>query len=267
VLTVPAVSGGQVDLSPLGPYLTGQTVTLTAAPAPGQLFLGWHYGSGSSGLGGVPITSWDNPLLLMLQGNLTVTPVFAALPVFGDVAPTHNAHAAITRLAGLGVIRGYGNGNFGPDDTTQRAQMAALIARAMGWDQEDHGNPFVDGNGIDPNLWRNVGTLAHYRVAFGYDPTHFAPTDRVTQAQTISFITRAMVRKGFWTPATVDQPHLFPNVTVASGHRWDLLTFYSYVGAPPDTTPTADWSTWQSPATRGWFARTLQQAMDSVYGR
>jgi hypothetical protein len=267
VLTIPSVSGGQVDLSPLGPYLTGQTVTLTATPAPGQLFLGWHYGSGSSGLGGVPITSWDNPLLLMLQGNLTVTPVFAALPVFGDVAPTHNAHAAITRLAGLGVIRGYGNGNFGPDDTTQRAQMAALIARAMGWDQEDHGNPFVDGNGIDPNLWRNVGTLAHYRVAFGYDPTHFAPTDRVTQAQTISFITRAMVRKGFWTPATVDQPHLFPNVTFASGHRWDLLTFHAYVGAPPDTTPTANWSTWQSPATRGWFARTLQQAMDSVYGR
>src|SRR5689334_24481640 len=58
---------------------------------------------------------------------------------------------------------GYGNGNFGPDDTTLRAQMAALIARAMGWDGEDHGNPFSDDGGINPSLWRNVGTLAHYR--------------------------------------------------------------------------------------------------------
>jgi hypothetical protein len=222
---------------------------------------------GSSGLGGVPITSWDNPLVLTVQDNLTVTPVFAPFPVFGDVQPNHVAYAAIERLAGLGVIRGYGNGNFGPNDTTQRAQMAALIARAMGWDQEDWGNPFSDGNGIDSNLWRNVGTLAHYQVAFGYDPTHFAPTDKVTQAQTISFITRAMVKKGFWTSVTTDQPKLFPNVTFTSGHRWDLLTFYAYDSAPPDCTPTVNWDTWQSPATRGWFARTLQQAMDSVYGR
>ncbi|MFN8540741.1 MAG: S-layer homology domain-containing protein [Thermomicrobiales bacterium] len=267
VLTVVPVSGGQAGASPAGPYHPGQSVTITATPGPGQLFLGWQYGVGSSGLGGVQITSWDNPLVVTLQGDLTVTPVFGALPAFGDVAPNHAAYAAITRLAGLGVIKGYGNGNFGPDDTTQRAQMAALIARAMGWDQEDHGNPFVDGAGISPGLWRNVGTLAYYGVAYGYDPTHFAPTDRVTQAQTISFITRAMVKKGFWTKVTVDQPNLFPNVTFASGHRWDLLTFYAYVGAPPDSTPAAAWGTWQTPATRGWFARALQQAMDSVYGR
>ena len=30
----------------------------------------------------------------------------------------------------------------------------------MGWDGEDHGNPFIDRGGIDADLWRNVGTLA-----------------------------------------------------------------------------------------------------------
>ncbi len=221
----------------------------------------------SNPLGGVPLTSWDNPLVLTITANLTVTPVFAAIPTFGDVTPGNASYDAVTQLAALGVIRGYANGNYGANDTTQRAQMAALIARAMGWEQEDWGNPFADGNGLDANLWRNVGTLAHHQVAFGYDPTHFAPTDRVTQAQTISFITRAMVTKGYWTRVTVDQPNLFPNVTFASGHRWDLLTFYAYVGAPPDTSPTAAWDSWQAPATRGWFARTLQQALDGLYGR
>ena len=268
MLALAPASGGTVGASPAGPYRAGQVVTLTAAPHPGQLLLGWRYGPPMAApLGGVPLTAWANPLALTLAADLTVTPVFAPIPIFGDVAPGSAAHGAVTRLAALGVIRGYTNGNYGPDDTTQRAQMAALIARAMGWEQEDHGNPFGDGGGLDPNLWRNVGTLAHYRVAFGYDPTHFAPTDTVTQAQTISFITRAMVAKGYWTRATTDQPGLFPNVTVASGHRWDLLTYYAYVGAPPDSAPTAAWASWQAPATRGWFARTLHQALDGLYGR
>ena len=36
--------------------------------------------------------------------------------------------------------------------------MAALIVRAMGWDAEDHTTPFSDRNGVDDDLWRNIGT-------------------------------------------------------------------------------------------------------------
>src|SRR5688500_6512407 len=87
-----------------------------------------------------------------------------------------------------------------PNDGVLRAQMAAFIARGIDhWDIEDWGNPFSDGGGINADLWRNVGTLAHYQVALGYDQNTcaargvaypcFGPNDPVTNAQTITFIT------------------------------------------------------------------------------
>ncbi|MFN8513755.1 MAG: S-layer homology domain-containing protein [Chloroflexia bacterium] len=77
------------------------------------------------------------------------------------------------------MVRGYLNGNFGPDDRVQRAQMAALIAapprraghaderhtirprgRAGTWDCEDWGNSFTDRGGIVASLWRDAGAPA-----------------------------------------------------------------------------------------------------------
>jgi len=57
-------------------------------------------------------------------------PVAAAS--FCDVPPGSPYYDAVTQLAARGVIGGYDNGCFGPGDATLRAQMAALIARAMG---------------------------------------------------------------------------------------------------------------------------------------
>ena len=70
-----------------------------------------------------------------------------------------------------------------------------------------------------------------------------------------------MVAKGYWTQETVDNPALYPDITVASGHRWDVLTYHKHAGAIPGTDPTATWSNWNQPSTRGWFAQALWQAL------
>ncbi len=200
-----------------------------------------------------------------MDTNHTVTPAFAAPPVFCDVTAGEAFFIAVTQLAARQIIKGYDNGCYGPGDTTQRAQMAALICRAMGWSAEDHSNPFVDQHGTLPELWRNVGTLAFYGVAFGYDATHFGPNDQVTEAQTISFLTRAMVKQGYWLQQP-DNPALYPNVPASSGHRIDIATFVFYSGALPDAPDTAaSWAAWTDPATRGWFARAEWQALNSYF--
>jgi alpha-tubulin suppressor-like RCC1 family protein len=196
-----------------------------------------------------------------------------ALPTFCDVSSNTTYGHAITQLAARGIIRGYANACFGPTDTTQRAQMAAFIARAMGWDGENHGNPFSDRNGIDETLWRNVGTLAHYGVAFGYTGSActqrntpspcFGPTDKVTQAQTISFVTRAMVKKGYWVQQP-DNPSLYPNLPASSGHRADMATYMHYVeGTLPGTSNASQWANWAQPASRGWFSEALWNALET----
>ena len=182
-------------------------------------------------------------------------------PTFCDVTPATPYYEAIVALAARGVIRGYENGCFGPNDTTLRAQMAALIARAMGWEAESWPNPFPDQGYVDADLWRDVGTLNHYGVARGYPDGRYRPTANVLRVQTISFIARAMVAQGRWVQQP-DNPSLYPNVPAGSGHRADLATYATYVGLVPGTSSaTQGWGDWDQPATRGWFAEALWQAL------
>ena len=156
-------------------------------------------------------------------------------------------------------------GRVGPADVAVRAQMAALICRAMGWEGENWGNPFIDQGYVDANLWRNVGTIAHYGVAFGYGDMTFQPTGAVLYAQTISFISRAMVTKGYWQQQP-ENPNLYTNVPASSGHRADISTFVYYAGALPDYPTSGPFPVWNQPATRDWFSRALYQALDSYFG-
>jgi hypothetical protein len=65
-LTVTTVSSGTVSLDPTGPYLAGTTVTLTAVPSTGYLFVGW----------GGDATGSENPLLLVMDVDKTVEAQF-----------------------------------------------------------------------------------------------------------------------------------------------------------------------------------------------
>ncbi len=247
-----------------------QTLATLSTPGPVTVSTGFNVtlpafgGNGAAGEKMVYLRASD------ASGNRSTAALVVAydpaLPMFGDVPgnlPAEEAEA-IRQMAARGIIKGYNDGNFGATDTTQRAQMAALIARAMGWSGEDWGNQFSDRGGLIESLWRNVGTLQHYQVAFGFDGAAcaarntaspcFGPTEPVTQAQTISFITRAMVKKGYWQGHAADA-NPFPNVPASSGHVADLATFVSYVGAPPGATAGSDWAAWSSAATRGWFAQ------------
>jgi uncharacterized repeat protein (TIGR02543 family) len=255
-LTVSAGAGGSSTGG--GTYAAGSQATLTAAPDAGFVFAGWTVDGVFAG--------WASPLTLTMDSNRTAAATFAASPNFPDVPPSHPAYEAISQLAARGIIRGYQDGRFGPQDTTLRAQMAALIARAMGWDGEDHANRFPDRGSVDADLWRNVGTLAFYNVARGYQDGSYKPTNPVLYAQTISFITRAMVAQGYWQQQS-DDPALYPNVPASSGHRADLATYVTHAGAVPGTSQTVGWGNWDRPSSRSWFAQALWQALDSHFGQ
>ena len=181
---------------------------------------------------------------------------------FADVPPSDPGYEAISELAARGVIQGYGDGTFGPADISLRAQMAALIVRAMGWSGETASNPFPDRGPVDDELWSAVGILAARGVALGYEDGTYDPTGPVLHIQVVSFISRAMVERGYWTAATEDDPSIYPNVQVGASDRLDLVTYVRNAGAVPDRPLGANWDDWNTPASRGWFARTLWQALD-----
>jgi len=51
---------------------------------------------------------------------------------FTDVSEKHWAYKYITDMTNRGLLSGYGNGKFGPDDTITRGQFATIMCRAAG---------------------------------------------------------------------------------------------------------------------------------------
>jgi predicted lactoylglutathione lyase len=183
---------------------------------------------------------------------------------FSDVSVATPYSTAIFYLAGLGIVRGQ-DGQFQPNSPLLRAQMAGLIARAFLWADEMYGTPFQDQGSVDNDLWNSVGILSYYNVARGYNPTEFDPATAVLHAQVVSFVTRAMITKGFWTPAQTSPMDQYPNVTWESGHRLDIATYVNNVGPVPGTTDTkANWVVADREASRAFSAEVVYQALRSI---
>ena len=290
-LTLLSSSGGTLMATPASSsYPVGALVSLQAMAEPGYRFVGWTINGQSR--------SWANPLSLTMTTAFTVQASFAAVPAFSDLLSDRPDSAAIAELAARGIVRGYGDGTFGPDDRSLRAQMAALIARAMGYG-DNPTNPFTDrcdpaapSACVDGELWQRVAQLAARGIARGYaydpavaptDPRNlavaatcggapnvpcYAPRDQVLHAQVLSFITRAMIAQGYWSAQQID-PALFGGVLNGTGHEQDVATYLFYtqrVGGAPGYPTSGGFGAWNQPATRGWFAQALWGALNSYAG-
>lgn len=54
--------------------------------------------------------------------------------LFDDVSPKHWAGGYISTAYGLGIINGYGNGKFGPEDTVTYEQAVKMVVCALGYE-------------------------------------------------------------------------------------------------------------------------------------
>jgi hypothetical protein len=115
---------------------------------------------------------------------------------FPDVSASSAYSYSIGQLALRNIARGAG-GYFNPGSQVNRAQMAAFIARSMGWDTiTAYGDPcFPDliPSGIDIALRQNICTLKAFNVVQGYQDGTYDPLGPVLKVQTIAFISRSLV--------------------------------------------------------------------------
>jgi hypothetical protein len=182
---------------------------------------------------------------------------------FQDVAETNAACDAILFLTQQGIINGYATRppTFGPTDPVQRAQMAAFIVRALDWESRPQSpKTFSDFGDLMGELKTASLILANACdqdscVISGYGDGRFGPTDRVTYAQVISFVSRAFVIDGRWTESSQSHPYQ----GVPAVHENDVRTFHSNADVIPGA-PTTEGG-WSQPAPRAWVALVLYQAL------
>lgn len=77
---------------------------------------------------------WMAMLLTMILFVTAIPFAHAATTTFWDVPRSHWAYEAITRMAEEGIISGYNDGSFRPDNRISRAEFAKIMIAASGID-------------------------------------------------------------------------------------------------------------------------------------
>lgn len=113
-------------------------------------------------------------------------------PGFVDLPAGHWAYEAVTSLAAAGIINGYPDGTFKPENSVTRAEFAKMVVYAMG--QQDQVGPTTDQfQDVGRNHWANA--VIKVAVDKGYlrgrGAGVFAPGEEITGAEVIAVLVRA----------------------------------------------------------------------------
>ncbi len=132
---------------------------------------------------------------LVLVAAAAAAPARAAS--FRDVPPNHPYAAAIAELSARGIIAGYTDGDFRPDDPVLRQQFAKMIVLALGLPTSENDiSPFIDvasSSGSDPFYPDHyVAVAAAHGITRGISPELFGPWRRIGRAQLITMVVRGL---------------------------------------------------------------------------
>ena len=109
----------------------------------------------------------------------TRAPYIGTEPRFSDISADNAIlSASVNELADMGVISGYSDGTFAPENKITRAEAAAMICRLM-----KYGERISDKFGdVDKNSWYAgaVGAIADRGIVSGYEDGSFRPEQKIT---------------------------------------------------------------------------------------
>ena len=132
-------------------------------------------------------------LLKGMYGSSYTPPAVEANTGFGDVATNYWAAAWIKQLAVEGITAGCGSGNYCPDATVTRAQMATILLKAK------HGSAYSPPSAtgvftdVPVGYWADkwIEQLAVEGITGGCGMGVYCPDSSVTRAQMAVFLVKA----------------------------------------------------------------------------
>jgi len=116
--------------------------------------------------------------------------VSASGGTFADVADGAWYAGFVNRLAELGVVSGRAAGTFDPDGKVTRAELAAMLVRALGGSPSTVLPGFSD---VPDDAWYAgfVARLAELGITVGYGDGTFHPNAPITRAEVAAMLVRA----------------------------------------------------------------------------
>ena len=181
---------------------TGATVTMDAP-------------DGIAFVSGVTSANYTNPVKLYVTSEDKDTRTMYTVTVeegisFSDVNPGDWFYDNVMDAAENGYVSGMGDGTFNPTGATTRAQFAAMIANAMGYEADpDVASAFPD---VADNYWGKAAINFCYEndIITGYEDGTFQPEKVITRQEAASIL-----RNAFELTETTDE--LFPDDSAIAG--------------------------------------------------
>jgi uncharacterized repeat protein (TIGR02543 family) len=134
---------------------------------------------------------------VMLMNALKTEGAGAAL-TFTDTAKIGSwAQKAVAQAVQAGIINGYEDGTFRPAGEITRAEMAAMIAGALGKDSEANATAtsFADDNDIPTWAIAAVAYVKQASIMQGKGDNQFAPGDHATRAEAVTVLLNMLAQK------------------------------------------------------------------------
>lgn len=130
---------------------------------------------------------------------------------FEDVSK-HWASDAISRAAAKGIVNGYADGSFKPDEPMTRLQFAAMLVRALGLQEEPSKRTFTDQADVPAWAEGELGAALDAGILQGYEDESLRPNASMNRTEMIVMLIRAYSPKGDIShPATFSDSAQIPN--------------------------------------------------------
>ena len=126
-----------------------------------------------------------------LAGAILICPAMAASS-FPDVDEYAPYAEAVEYLKERNIMVGDNHGNFNPNKTVTRAEMATIVCRMLGETENlTISNTFTD---VPNTHWANkyIAKAAELSIVSGYGNGKFGPNDMVTYEQAVTMVVRAL---------------------------------------------------------------------------
>jgi hypothetical protein len=148
----------------------------------------------------------------------TLVPAFAATDVIGL-----DCEEQVTRMEALGVIEGFEDGTFRPEDTITRAQMAVIVCKMLGINEaaaNANANVSSKFSDVVAGEWYTgwVNLASNNGIISGYPDGTFRPSQTLTLNEVLTLCVKALGRGGY-----VDKMGTWPANYVTEAARLNLL--------------------------------------------
>ena len=129
-------------------------------------------------------------LVCTLALVITSVSVVSFAEAYTDVTESSAYYEAVESLSKLGIVTGYEDGTYKPEETVTRAEMAALIARIQGYEETAKANANTVFTDVPSTYWASgyVAQANGRGIINGYGDGTFGPDDAVKYEEAVKMI-------------------------------------------------------------------------------